>query len=403
MTLDLATLGRRLAAARTRLGMTQDAAAEALALPRTAVVQIEAGRRSVSTLELAEFAKLYRVPVAEFFDTAAPADEDPLVALGRISEELRSSAAASDSIRKCVDLFREGAELTQMLGRESAPLPPSYAATVVSHAQAAEQGIAAAEGERRRLDLGDAPIADICRLISEQGIWAVSADLPEGFSGLFLHHSSTGAAVVVKKDHPLPRKRFSYAHEFAHALFDRDLKATFTAKSNATDLAERRANAFAAAFLMPKGGVESLLQSLQKGGPSRRSYTTYDVAGEAGQEAEQRVPPGTQAITFREVAALCAHFGVSYQAACYRLRELGYINKADLEGLLAMEETGREYALLLSPNREPTDDQDKELIAQLIPLALEAYARECISRGKLRELAGKLELPESRVLKFTDR
>jgi len=47
-----------------------------------------------------------------------------------------------------------------------------------------------------------------------------------------------------------------------------------------------------------------------------------------------------------------------------------------------------------------SDDDKKELIAQLLPLALEAYSRELISRGKLRELAKKLALTESQVLRY---
>jgi hypothetical protein len=36
----------------------------------------------------------------------------------------------------------------------------------------------------------------------------------------------------------------------------------------------------------------------------------------------------------------------------------------------------------------------------MIPLILEAYSREVISRGKVRELAGMLKLAEVDVLRF---
>lgn len=406
MTIDPTILGSRLSEARSSLGLTQSEAAAATALPRTALVQIEAGRRRVSTLELVELAKLYRKHVADLLDERASAGEDPLVALGRLSQDLRDHPATVAGIRHCVELFRAGAQLETALGRQRGALPPSHASALTSHAEAAAQGIEAAERERKRLDLGDAPIADMCRLVSEQGIWATSIELPDdGSSGLFLHHPSIGMAVVVNRSHGLARKRFSYAHEFAHALFDRERTAAVTARTNANELVERRANAFAAAFLMPKGGVESLLHSLHKGGPSRRSYVTYDVTGQEAQEAEERTAPGSQELTFREVASLCFHFGVSYAAACYRLRELGHLNKTQLGALLLQQDLGREYAEFLGTRieapRTPSDDAEKELVAQLIPLALDAYARECISRGKLLELAGMLGLPEDQVLKFT--
>jgi transcriptional regulator with XRE-family HTH domain len=406
VTLDATRLGKRLAEARSKAGFTQEQAAAHLGLPRTALVQAEAGRRSVSTLELAELAKLYQTPVADFFQEDAASDEDPLVALGRVSGELRDHPATAASIRECVALFREGVALEQELGRENVPLPPSYATATRSQGEAAAQGIEAAARERNRLGLGDAPIADMCRLISEQGIWATSIQLTDGFSGLFLNHPSTGLAIVVNKSHGSARKRFSYAHEYAHALFDRERVATVTVRENASELVERRANAFASAFLMPQSGVESMLRSMHKGGPSRRTFVSFDVAGGGGQECEERTAPGTQGLTFRDVAAVAAHFGASYAAACYRLRELGFINKAEVDGLLAQETLGRAYIAFTSDEQDEEqpkarkDDDDKELVAQMIPLILEAYSREVISRGKVRELAGMLKLAEVDVLRF---
>lgn len=402
MTIEPTVLGRKLAEAGSSSGLTQDQVAASLAVPRTAIVQMEAGRRAVSTLELAEMAKLYRRHVADFFDESLPTEEDPLVALGRISDALRDDPTTAASIRRCVQLFREGALLESELGREQAAQPPNYATPASTQAVAAAQGIDAAARERNRLGLGDAPVADMCRLVSEQGIWATSIALTDGVSGLFLNHSSIGLAIVVNRDHPLPRKRFSFAHEYAHSLFDRDRVATVTARTNASEFVERRANAFAAAFLMPKGGVESVLRGLQKGGPSRRSFVSYDVANEGRQDSEERATPGTQGLTFREVAGVAAHFGASYDAACYRLRELGYVNERELAELLEQKDVGREYVEFLGGGKQNSDDKNKELVAQLIPLVLEAYAREVVSRGKVRELAGMMGLTENDVLKFAN-
>lgn len=409
MTLDAIRLGQRLAEARSKAGLTQEQAAEQLALPRTAVVQIEAGRRSVSTLELAEFARIYRTPVGDFFHEVSPADDDdPLVAFGRVAEEVRGDPATQQAIRECVAIFREGAALEAELGREHSPLPPSYAITARTRAEAAAQGIAAAEQERSRLGLGDAPIADMCRLISEQGIWATGVRLVDGISGLFLHHPSIGAAILVNSSHAPARKRFSYAHEYAHALFDREMGVTVTARENATDLAERRANAFAAALLMPQRGVEGVLRSMHKGGPSRRTLVSYDVASQERLESEERAVPGSQTLTYREAASLALHFGTSFAAACYRLRELGYVNKVELDAMLQQQALATAYMVFTNldediekaPEPAATDDNEKELIGQMIPLILEAHSREVISRGKVRELARMLGLSENDVLRF---
>ena len=104
-------------------------------------------------------------------------------------------------------------------------------------------------------------------------------------SGIFLRHFSIGMVILVNHRHVRSRKRFSYAHEYAHALLDRmTTSAIVSRRENAFDLIERRANAFAAAFLMPAEGVRWFLEEvLEKGAPSRRYRVAYSSAGgEAG-------------------------------------------------------------------------------------------------------------------------
>ena len=59
MPLTQTTLGARLRRARENCDMTQEAAAAAVGLSRTSLLQIEAGNRAVSTLELVQLSRLY--------------------------------------------------------------------------------------------------------------------------------------------------------------------------------------------------------------------------------------------------------------------------------------------------------------------------------------------------------
>lgn len=61
-------LAARLRIAREKLGLTQEQVAESIKVPRTAIVQIEAGNRKVSTLELASLAEVYGRTISSFFD-----------------------------------------------------------------------------------------------------------------------------------------------------------------------------------------------------------------------------------------------------------------------------------------------------------------------------------------------
>src|SRR5207253_6826516 len=112
--------------------------------------------------------------------------------------------------------------------------------------EAIRQGAYVAKQERQRVGLGEAPIADISDLLNAQGVWATGVRLPDHMSGLFLKHALTGMVVIANFDHARTRKRFSYAHEYAHALLDRDRGGTVTTQENAFELVEKRANAFAA-------------------------------------------------------------------------------------------------------------------------------------------------------------
>jgi transcriptional regulator with XRE-family HTH domain len=84
-------LGERLRESREFLGLSQQDVARLLKLTRPAVTNIETGKRKVSTLELRQFARLYRKPYDWLIgETAGPAaSEDELTqALYRTTSEL---------------------------------------------------------------------------------------------------------------------------------------------------------------------------------------------------------------------------------------------------------------------------------------------------------------------------
>ncbi len=410
MSIDQLTLANRLRNARTRGGQTQDDVAAALNVPRTAIAQIEAGRRSVSSLELSQLAKLYRVPIDAFFlPEAGGADAPAEQVFFRADAGVADSPDARAEIERTIELCREGMRLDQLLGRRSRLGPPAYdfSAPTRKH-EAIEQGTRAAEEARRRLELGDAPLGDMADLLSAQEIWAAAASLRDDVSGVFLKHPELGMLVLVNAQHTLARQRFSYAHEFAHAMFDRDhLQAlsTVSAFENRGDLREVRANAFAAAFLMPADGVESVLRFLNKGTPSRVQTMIYDQAAEENTsppiQAEERATPGSQTITCKDVALLAHHFGVSYLASAYRLRNLNLINQGECEALIGQESSGRAYLSLMKMDDfdEPDPTPNRELNAMVAYLAIEAYRREEISRGRMLELSKLLGISGAALLR----
>jgi Zn-dependent peptidase ImmA (M78 family)/transcriptional regulator with XRE-family HTH domain len=414
MTLDPNTLGRRLREARENRRLTQEQAAQAIDLSRTALVHIEAGKRSLSTLELSGLAKLYHRSVTDFFaedESQMSREEDPLLILHRLPPELLNDPEINRQVSRCVELCSIGVRLESTLGIGDTVNLPAYEYRAPTRAsEATRLGERAAEDERRRLGLGYGPIADMADLITTQGIWASGVKgLPTDLSGIFLRHSSIGLVILVNYDQPRARKRFSYAHEYAHALLDRkSTSAIVTREGNQTEFIERRANAFAAAFLMPETGVRWFMEHLEKGGPSRRQRITYPSAGNEPVEAEERPAPGSQQITYQDVVALANHFGVSYPAATYRLSDLGFLNAQEKESLLQRSSLGSR--LLGFMNSFDCDDQgrsiaskpDRELVSQIVRLAVEAYRREEVSQGWIRDLSDKLEMPAEDLVELAE-
>ncbi|MFO7903202.1 MAG: ImmA/IrrE family metallo-endopeptidase [Planctomycetota bacterium] len=411
MSINLAALGKRLKEARQNCGISQEEAAEAIDVPRTAIVHIESGNRSISTLELAGLAALYKRPIAGFFVEGAEEEEDVLVALNRVSADFKENPQVGREISRYVEICREGAHLEKLLGLPGRSGPPDYDMPHPdSVMNAVEQGQVVAEEERSRIGLGNNPIADVADLIASQGVWASGADLPQEMSGLFLRQSSIGMVILVNFHHARARKRFSYAHEYAHALLDGSHSLTVSTTRNRSDLIEVRANAFAAAFLLPAEGVRLFLEMRKKAGQSRQEQVVYDLLGEetgtpTDVKAQKRSVPGSQKITYEDVAALANRFRVSYQAACYRLKGLNAVNKEQLEKLLEQEALWPAYLRLLRlfDDFEGRDDQpDRKLDRQIISLAVEAFRREEISKGHLRDVGKLLGIPARELIALAE-
>ncbi|MBS0655344.1 MAG: ImmA/IrrE family metallo-endopeptidase [Verrucomicrobia bacterium] len=399
--MDQQILGKRLQKAREEAGLTQDAVERSLGLPKKSYTKIEAGLREVSTLELSRLAVLFHMSVADFFDEALFSDESPLLVLHRRAPGLEKNVASNEQVARCLQLCKEGAQLEQLLGiRRHAPIRYLFT-TPKNSSEAIEQGERAAQEERRRLGVGNFPIYDIVEILHSQGIWAAGIHLPNDISGLFLHQASLGMAIFINATHARPRQRFSYVHEYAHALFDQKQRCVVSDTTNIMDLVEKRANAFAAAFLLPRDGIMEAIQKTGKGLSSRSSAAVYDVATDTVIEAESRQL--VHKLTPQNVISIAHHFGVSYQATVYRLQSLKYISQDESEKLLKQENIAKEHVQFLQ-HYEPRIKMEeepflqRELILYIYQLVVEAYSQEKISRGRVLELCKQLSLPASKLL-----
>ena len=117
--------------------------------------------------------------------------------------------------------------------------------------------------------------------------------------------------------------------------------------------------------------------------------------------------PDRNASLTRTNALLAHHFGVSYQAAVYRLKSLRYISGRESGDLLERERFGRKYLKALSMFADVGEQEkqrywDRELRNEIAHLAIEAYRREEISRGRVLELSATLRIAGDTLLNLAE-
>lgn len=151
------------------------------------------------------------------------------------------------------------------------------------------------------------PPIDVFAIAKDKGIDIIQGDLGD-VSGILFRQGSR-VIIWVNQNHSETRKRFTVAHEIGHLILHGDerlhvdkvfaIKLRNQVSSQALDLGEIEANAFAAELLMPIEMVRQRTQEL----PGILDYDRDAVISELAKE-----------------------FSVSPQAMTIRLINLGYIN-----------------------------------------------------------------------------
>ena len=399
----------RLRYARESRKLSQRVVAEQIGLPRTAISQLENGNRRLTTLELTKLAHLYRCSIHELLDDTTPSEsKDVINELQRAIPELLEDSETRDQIAQYLDLCREGKRLRDIVRHKSHSGPPDYDVSEPrSFTEAIKQAEIAADQERRRTGLDGAPISDIVDFIAVQDIWVAGVELPNETSGFSIRHRDIGYAVFVNSQYSRSRRRFSFAHEYAHVLLDRDKEVCVSSTCNSDTLVERRANAFSACFLLPEQGVVDTLFGLNKGIPTQQAQAVFDVAAGFHVDQQIRSATGSQRVDYKDVSILAQRFGVSYQTALYRLKNLHHIRGFESSKLLSQEDIGHQFLSELGMQDDLEESKSREtndlsLRREIASLAIEAYRREEISRGRILELATDLGMSGETLLRLAD-
>ncbi len=407
MALTPKELGQRLKHIRETKQITQESAAVALGISRTAIALVESGSRTINTVQLEKLAKFYGRDVGDFFVSEKEHDRVAVAVSFRIKEELKQKISKT-MLDTHIKLLKEYSQLEKLLSLDSKfKHPVKYDLPEPKNVwEAIEFGQKIAENERQRLQLGTRPIKDIAELLEIQGVRVLDIDMDEDISGIFMGDDQIGLSILVNPKHHASRHAFTLAHEYCHVLVDRSRAFLVSNIQAGKDLVEIRANAFAAAFLLPKAGVEEFFQSLGKTGSTR---TYLSIAG-AGKEkphiAEQRRSAKAVEIQLYDVVHLQHHYGVSWDAVVYRLQNLGIISKDECHDLLSKKEEANTLRRIINVKLADSAAERKfeshDFAVRFFCLGIDAYRQDIISLKRLEELMVMIEVDSTqlrRVLK----
>jgi transcriptional regulator with XRE-family HTH domain len=408
-------LATNLRKARENRGLSQAAVAKKLRLSRSLVAQIELANRPVTADELTKFADLYGTPAVELAGTRVETDDPVTVTLLNLAPALIKEFDMQARIHGVLGTLITMSRFERLLDRPARTGPPTYPMpSPTTLADAIRQGEEIAEHERQRLGLQDAPLPELTDLCAAQAVPVFALELPKELSALFIAHASVGRAIVVNVTHNSIDQRLAIAHSYAHAVCELMGAIRVCGKASANELIERRAAAFAAAFLLPAAGVVETVRGLNKGQASRQVQWVFDARTERSVRTEERSSPGSQVITYLDVACIARRFGAAYRPTVSRLLGQGLISEGDSARLLKpkLVELAGEWVNLFSsrgatPQPAYAISVLSDLTAEHAHMALEAFRRGLITKADLLQEAVTLALQvpglsDTKLLEFAE-
>lgn len=348
---DPIKLGERLRVARKAASITQERAAQEIDAVRTTIIAIEKGQRQIQPAELISLAELYNVSVNTLFRNSSIHTD--IVAQFRRSYD---STTSDDTLQEAASLLRRlatsCAELEQILGKRSNFRYP--AERQIERGDVEQQAEDMALEVRSSLGIGLSPILDVLELFElEIGIRIFPRPLDSNISGLFTYHPEVGACILVNSKHRFTRQAWTLAHELGHFITARNSTEICLVWERAKPVAERFADLFAAAFLMPGATVRKMFNDYK-----------YD-----------------KQVSIANIVLMSCRFNVSVEAMFRRLEQLKQIPSGYYDANKTRFEEKLKETVLGGPIEEPLRAPPR-----LSVLAVEAYSKELLSEGQVADM-----------------
>jgi Zn-dependent peptidase ImmA (M78 family)/DNA-binding XRE family transcriptional regulator len=367
---NLNALAERLVAARKAAKITQEAAADQLGLSRPTFIAIEKAARRPRPEELVKLAELYNVPLNKMLrDDPRPQQLRP-----HLRSVLEGGSEGQEGLETATELLTNFIDDYQYLERLLNTKPVTNFPSPVRIPTGPIERFAehCAQEERARLNLGaHQPIYTLRKVLEEIGIHIFVDRFDSKLAGLYVFVENFGHYILVNRNHPLERRRWTATHEYGHFLADRYTPGVdYLKPMQRKSPSERFADSFTAAFLMPEAGVR------------RWFYDEVDRTGD---------------FKVSDLFRMADFYSVSMPAMAQRLEAFGLIPRGSWDGIKASripvqklrQETGID-AVVGHDSTEPYPKRYKLL-------AVQAYLEEKISGSQLAKLL-RCSLVEAREI-----
>ncbi len=367
--MNYAELGRRIRVAREEASLSQDAVAQHLDMPRSAVSLIESGKRKVDSLELERFSRLVGKNILFFFDEVSEtteksnSEEDDPTQILFSANQVVDISPDKEQIERFRKFHRNFGDLARKLNRISEPFSMEPLHNVFKPTPAAAKWMATQERARLGISIFS-PIRNMWEILENEGVRVMAWNLATPkLGGCFIFSPLLGSFVLVKRnlgDYSANMLNFVLAHEYCHHLIHRQQKGiACDPNGNYRRPEEYFAQWFAANFLMPEEAIVPRL-------------TNY-------------LEKSDGEITAEIVMHLALDFGVSYKAMLFRLadKRVELIDKSVSQKLAKakpkqlLETIGRSVPRLEKINHFPNEYME---------MNFDAYRLGYISLSKLAEL-----------------
>ena len=231
---------------------------------------------------------------------------------------------------------------------------------------------------RKQLGEDDSSPIDIFSLVQGvEGLTLVYYPMGEKLSGMCIKSQKGNNLIAINSAMTIGRQRFSLAHELYHLYFDSCMMSVCGKRLNYGKEVERSADMFASYFLMPEAALIAFAgRIIEKRHPDAALGRSNGIESNAAQ------------LTLDDVIRIEQYFGISHQAAVYRLMHTSYLSDEEGTRLLNMSVRRRAETLGYSPALYLPLPAERQYMTygHYVKQAEKLIESELISYGKYEEL-----------------